>query len=107
MNCSSAKACYTAQQAKRKAQSARRTRRLALLAAAAIFTGTAVPAGADCGVLPFSTAQPIVEGFLFGRKPLLADYPNGGPDVVRTVAIIAMSSKAALPKLVEWGNCAI
>lgn len=84
----------------------RRGRWPAVLAVAAIFTSPAIPAAADCGLLPFSAVQPIVESFLFGRKSLLGDYPNGGLDLVRTVSIIAMSSKAALPKLLSVARTA-
>lgn len=75
-------------------------------ACAAALSIAAAPARADCGVLPFSVTQPLVDGFLFGRMPLLANNPNGGESLARVVGVIAMSSKAALPRLLQQARMA-
>lgn len=72
-----------------------------LIQAMALLAGLVMPgaARADCGLVPFSVAQPVVERFVMNRQTLLRELPDGGEALETRVALIAGSSRAALSPL--------
>jgi hypothetical protein len=71
------------------------------MAVAAALACLTLPAAADCNLVPFRVAQPMVESFVLRPDSLLRQHPRGGEQLVSATAIIASSSKTALPILVR------
>jgi hypothetical protein len=59
------------------------------------------PVWADCNIMPFSQAQPLVERFLMRPDSLPRDYPGAGNELIWKTRAIAATSQAALPRLIR------
>lgn len=65
----------------------------------ALLVSTA--ASADCNIYPFSISQPAVERFIMRPNRLLEEYREGGSEMSSLVSLIAASSRAVLPAIIN------